>query len=147
MEQESQDHIQKTLHPFPAAPTDSPSAGSVEAIQRVRIQLPGEGSQDASSPHLPTRSKGLKRGRGQSTPHRMVASSAARKGKGQGTPALTPNESPRLGPHILSQDKFPMTNEYLTMCQEVWNCTRKHAQDAYPLTHMGVVVGLFHAKQ
>jgi hypothetical protein len=36
-----------------------------------------------------------------------------------------------------------MTDEYLTMCQEVWNCTRKHAQDAYPLTRMGVVVELF----
>jgi hypothetical protein len=33
------------------------------------------------------------------------------------------------------------------MCQEVWNCTRKHVQDAYPLTHMGVVVGLFCMKQ
>jgi hypothetical protein len=40
-----------------------------------------------------------------------------------------------------------MTDEYLTMCQEVWNCTRKHAQDTYPLTHMGVIVGLFHVKQ
>jgi hypothetical protein len=147
MEQESQDHIQKTLRPFSAAPTDLPSAGSVEAIQRVCIQLPGEGSQDASSPHSPTRSKGPKRGRGQSTPCHMAASSAACKGKGRGTPALTPNESPQLGPHILSQDKFPMTDEYLTMCQEVWNCTRKHTQDAYPLAHMGVIIGLFHAKQ
>jgi hypothetical protein len=40
-----------------------------------------------------------------------------------------------------------MTDEYLTMCQEVWNCTQKHAQDAYPLTRMGVVVELFRAKQ
>jgi hypothetical protein len=40
-----------------------------------------------------------------------------------------------------------MTDEYLTMCQEVWNCTRKHAQDAYLLTHMGVIVGLFCVKQ
>jgi hypothetical protein len=40
-----------------------------------------------------------------------------------------------------------MTDKYLAICQEVWNCTKKHAQDAYPLTQMEVVVRLFHSKQ
>jgi hypothetical protein len=40
-----------------------------------------------------------------------------------------------------------MTDENLTKCQEVWNCTKKHAQDAYPLTYMKVVERLYESKQ
>jgi hypothetical protein len=40
-----------------------------------------------------------------------------------------------------------MTDEYLEMCKYVWNCTKKHAEEAFPNAHMGTVVGLFRAKK
>jgi hypothetical protein len=119
----------------------------MEAIPRTPSQLPGEGSRNTPSSHASARPKGPKRGGGQSAPRRVVAPSATRKGKGRGTPVPTPGEGSGVGPRILSQDKIPMTDEGLAKCQKVWNCTKKHAQDAYPLTYMKVVERLYESKQ
>jgi hypothetical protein len=147
MQQESRDHIQKTLQPFLASPTDLTSSRPVETIQGTHIQVSGERGQDVTITHLPPQSKGQNRGRGQSTVCCMVAPSATCKGKGQGTTTPSSNEGPKVGSHILSEDKFPMTDEYLAMCQEVWQCMKKYTQEAYPHMQMGVIIGLFQVKQ
>jgi hypothetical protein len=73
----------------------------------------------------------------------MVASAPSQKGKGCAEPSSASGEGQQLSLDVLSKDKFPMTNEYLAMCQEVWNCPRQHAEDTFPLSHMELWWGFF----
>jgi hypothetical protein len=147
-DQESMDRIQKTLQPFRAPPSDNTPPLPVETLPRTPVHLPRNENQNASDPRPNARSKGPGRGRGQPTQSRMVASTPSRnKGKGRARTNTSGGEKSPFSPDVLSKDKFPMTDEYLEMCKYVWNCTKKHAEEAFPNAHMGTVVGLFRAKK